>query len=247
MGTEIDLFLDDALYGSDGTLKGLFTSTHGFPGPLEADYYKDTLNGPIGNFTPVEFDTTKRRGVLSLPGYLSHHAAVDHTAPVQRGLFVRTRLLCMQIAPPPPNAQNNPPDPSDTTHTNRQKYFEHSKDPMCYGCHRQMDPIGFGFENFDTLGRYQTTDNGFPVDASSTLDYTDVDGAFTGPAQLGVMLGNSGQVRRCFLSNMWQAAAGRAVTLPNGTDVAADEKITDVLLDIVRSDGFVRRDTEAMP
>lgn len=247
MRIELEHYLDDALFGADGTLKGLFTASYGFPGPLEALYYGQDLKGPIEGFAKVELDTTRRRGVLSLPGFLAHHAAVDHTAPVQRGLFVRTRLLCMQIAPPPPNAQNNPPDPGDTTHTNREKYFEHSKSAMCYGCHRQMDPIGFGFENFDTLGRYQTTDNGFPVDSSGSLDFTDVDGPFNGPAELGLKLGDSAQVRRCFLSNLWQAAAGRQVVLPLGTEVAADEKMTDVLLDIVRSDGFVRREQEAQP
>jgi hypothetical protein len=247
MRQEIEAYLDDSLYGSDGTLKGLFTASRGFPGPLEAAYYGDDLEGTIGNFQPVAFDTTRRRGVISLPGYLAHHAAIDHTAPVQRGLFVRTRFFCQQIAPPPPNAQNNPPDPGDTTKTNRDKYKAHSADPFCYGCHRQMDPIGFGFENFDTLGRHQTTDNGFPVDSSGTLEFTDVDGDFNGPAELALKLGDSAEVRRCFLQNMWRATAGRELLLPVDDQVAPEEKITQVLLDIVRTDGFVRRDTEVQP
>jgi hypothetical protein len=241
MGTEIDDYLDDAAFGEDGTLAGLFAGTHGFPAPVLAPYYGDTLGGPIGNFTPVAFDTSKRRGVLSLPGFLAHHSALDHTAPVERGLFVRTRLLCDQIGAPSAAALANPPDPADATHTNREKYAQHSADPACYGCHQFMDPIGFGLENFDALGRYQTTDNGFPVDASGALVGSDVDGPFTGPAELGQKLAQSAQVRQCFAQSLWHVTAGRDVGPGSSQPPPATAKMTDVLLSVVRSDGFVRR------
>jgi hypothetical protein len=228
MGGEIDAYLDDALFGGDGTLAGLFTSAPPFRSPILVDYYR--ADPPDA-----------RRGVLTLPGFLAHHSALDHTAPVQRGLFVRTRLLCDEIAPPPPSAVLNPPDPADVSHTNREKYEAHSKVAGCYSCHRLMDPIGFGFESFDALGRFQSTDHGFPVSSKGMLEGTDVDGAFDGPAQLGLKLAASAQVRRCFAQNLWRAAVGRPVELPAKLQWGADAKMTDVLLDVVRSEGFVER------
>lgn len=188
MATELALFLDDAAYGADGTLRGLFTSSRAFPNPTLQPIYAS--GGPV------------RRGILSLPGFLAHHSAVDHTAPVMRGLFIRARLLCDEIAPPPPLALANPPNPGDHTRTNRQKYAAHSNVPACVGCHHLMDPIGFGLENFDPVGRYQTVDNAQPIDGTGVLEGTDIDGPFTGPAELGVKLGASAQVRRCFASTL---------------------------------------------
>jgi hypothetical protein len=179
--------------------------------------------------------------VLSLPGFLAHHSAHEHTAPVQRGLFIRSRLLCDEVPAPPPSALASVPNPGDRSVTNRKKYAQHATAPQCAGCHQFMDPIGFGLENFDCVGRHQKTDNGFPVDASGSLVGTDVDGPFTGPAELGTKLAGSAQVRRCFAQNLWRAAMGRAVVLPAHLQWTADAKMTDVLLDVVRSDGFVRR------
>jgi uncharacterized protein DUF1588 len=61
----------------------------------------------------------------------------------------------------------------------RERLAEHSGVPACRACHEMMDPIGFGFENYDGLGRFRTSEGGKPVDARGTLTMTDVDGPFT--------------------------------------------------------------------
>ena len=85
-----------------------------------------------------------------------------------------------------------------------------------------MDPIGYGLENFDAVGAYRTTDNGKPVDASGKLEETDVDGAFTGPIELGKKLAQSQEARECFARQWLSYATARAVDDATWTALAAD-------------------------
>lgn len=117
--------------------------------------------------------------------------------PTQRGKFVRERLLCTLIPPPPPNVIPIPPE-AGPGQTRRDQWIQHRTDPVCSGCHTLMDPIGFGFENFDELGRYRTTDNGQPVDSSGEIvNSGDADGPFAGPEELKQRLANSATVAQC--------------------------------------------------
>ncbi len=63
----------------------------------------------------------------------------------------------------------------------RQQMAQHRANPACAICHNRMDPIGFGLENFDAVGKWRTIDAGSPIDASGVLP----DGSrFQGPAEL---------------------------------------------------------------
>jgi hypothetical protein len=93
----------------------------------------------------------RRAGLLAHGSVLATYAHSDQTSPVRRGLFVRTRLMCMELGAPPANAGAVPEvDPESTT---RQRFEQHSSDGTCASCHQHIDPIGFGFEHFDPAGR----------------------------------------------------------------------------------------------
>jgi hypothetical protein len=69
--------------------------------------------------------------------------------------------------------------------TLRQQMEEHRKNPVCAGCHSQMDPLGFGLENFDAIGAWRTQDGKFPLDVAGKLP----DGrTFQSPAELKDLL-----------------------------------------------------------
>lgn len=206
MQQEFDQFVATQLDGGNGTVASFFTATStNVPAALAPLYGADLL--------PTGLDPTHRRGVLSLAGLLTYHSNDSSSGPVQRGLLVRRQLLCQDIPPPPANAvTSNPVDPTDTTMTTRQKFAIHATDPSCSGCHSLFDPIGFGFEQMDGIGRFRTRENTLMVDSAGQLTRTDVDGAFEGPAQLSAMLARSTMVESCMVNHFFTFAQARPTT-----------------------------------
>ena len=92
------------------------------------------------------------------------------------------QLLGGRVPPPPPGVPElEEVHGDDAPQTLRQRLEAHRTNPTCASCHDRMDPIGFGLENFDVLGRWRTEDAGQPVDATGTLP---PGGGFTGPEEL---------------------------------------------------------------
>jgi hypothetical protein len=162
MRDETATFSDYVIRQGDGLLSTLFTADFSFlQGPL-FDLYG--VAQPPG-FTPgevVPLDAGVRAGILTQGAFLASHAHPDQTSPVHRGLLVRSNILCQQVDPPPPDVNNAPPPPREAT-TTRERFEQHEADPVCGGCHRLIDPIGLGFENFDAVGRYRATEDGIEI------------------------------------------------------------------------------------
>jgi hypothetical protein len=158
--------------------------------------------------------------------------------------------MCMTIPPPPPtlNITVPPPDPTRTT---REVFASHSSNPACVGCHSKLDPLGFGFENFDNIGKYRTLDNKKPVDATGSISGSDVDGAFNGPVELVQRLGKSQQARECFTQHWYQYSFGQTFSenVSCGVRGAASDfiagkgSVRDLVTQFVRSDMFISRST----
>ncbi len=188
-------------------------------------------------------------GLLTQPAFLAAHAQSLDDSPVQRGHFVRVRMLCQDIPPPPPTLKVTLPPP-DSTLTTRQRITAHTAGETCQGCHVLMNPVGFAFEGFDAMGSPRTTDNGQPVDSSGALTSTDVDGTFNGPGELAAKLGQSSSARECFARQWFQFASG----MPLGTAsaraalakeadafVKGSQSVVDLTVSLVRSDLFSTR------
>jgi hypothetical protein len=190
-----------------------------------------------------------KAGLLTQPAFLARHAQSLDDSPVQRGHFVRTRLLCQDIPAPPPTLKITLPPP-DPTLTTRERVAAHTASETCQGCHSRMNPIGFAFEGFDAIGRARTTDNGKSVDTSGELTGTDVDGTFNGPEELAVKLGQSAAARECFARQWFQFASGMPITtdaaraaLKKAAEPFVDgsQSIAELTLNLLRSDLFSTR------
>ena len=187
-------------------------------------------------------------GILTEVSVLASNAQNVDSSPVQRGHFVRVRLLCQDVPPPPATLMITLPEP-DPTRTTRERFAQHALDPSCAGCHNLMDPIGFGLENFDAIGAYRETDNGSPVDATGTLSATDVDGDFNGPVELGRELAASEEARACFARHWLSYTSGRAIDDETWAELEAsgapftdgEASVVSLLAAFVRSDSFVLR------
>ncbi|WP_044985596.1 DUF1592 domain-containing protein [Sorangium cellulosum] len=205
---ETEAFLDHAIFEQDASVSALFTAPYSMMNRELAAFY-GVEGGPRGDaFERVELDPSQRAGFVTHAGLLALYAKPNRSSPVHRGRFVRQSLLC-QIPPPPPDVVPEPPmvDPTKTT---REQFAQHTSDPGCRSCHTLLDPIGFGFEHYDALGRWRDAENGIPVDASGELTQTDIDGPFDGAVELAHRLAESEQVRACVVKQWFRFGYGRA-------------------------------------
>jgi hypothetical protein len=210
---------------------------YGVPGPAVAEFQR------------VDLDPNQRAGLLTQPSILAVNAHADQTSPVHRGKFVRERLLCEPIAPPPPDVKAVPPavDPNATT---RERFAQHDKDPACAYCHKLMDPIGFGFEHYDAMGTWRDLEQGLPIDASGEITSSkDVDGTFDGAIQLAERLSTSEEVRACVVTQWFQYGHGRPNTKDDACTIQklqtsfadAGYDIKELLVALTQTDAFLYR------
>ncbi|MCC7535361.1 MAG: DUF1592 domain-containing protein [Deltaproteobacteria bacterium] len=248
MRAETERFLDHVVWEGDRTLRTVLTGNFTFvDGPLAELYGLDAPAG--GGLVRVALDAGERSGILTHASLLSTHAKTNQSSPIHRGKFVRERLLCQALPAPPPGLMVVAPDPAPGL-TTRQRFAEHSSNEDCATCHRLMDPIGFGFERYDGIGRFRTTDQGLPVDDSGEiLGGTDVDGPFRGAPELAQRLAESTQVSECFATQWTRFAIGRADGPADDcvlADVAerfdtAGGDIRELIVAVATSDAFLYR------
>lgn len=145
------------------------------------------LTGVQGtNFTLVSLKGTVRGGLMTQGSVLTLTSNPTRTSPVKRGKWVLDNLL---NTPPPPAPPNVPlldeANQSRLSGSLRQRMEQHRADPLCASCHALMDPIGFGFENFDGIGRWRERDGEFVIDPAGKLNTGE---SFQSPAQLKQIL-----------------------------------------------------------
>jgi len=107
-----------------------------------------------------------------MPGILAMSSFPNRTSPVNRGVWVLEQVLGEHVPPPPPNVPTLEKQDHQkvATMTLRQRTELHRSDPTCASCHKVLDPIGFGLENFDAIGRWRDRDDsGGPIDATGEL------------------------------------------------------------------------------
>ncbi len=153
----------------------------------------------------------ERAGLLTHPTVLARLAHPDQTSPIRRGIFVRERLLCQPLPPPPPEVPAEPPDP-DPEATTRERFAQHTEEPLCQGCHILIDPLGFGFEGYDHLGRLRDEENGQPIDDSGEVVGAPdpaLDGPFEGALELAERLADSAVVGDCLATQWFRYALAR--------------------------------------
>ena len=142
----------------------LLTSNYTYLNDRLAQHYG--LPAP-GSSTPVRPMVPPARGGLltqaSLLTVLSH---ANESAPVLRGKWILSQLLCQDIPPPPANVPAEPA--AMTAQSRRDRLAAHRVNPTCAGCHGLMDPLGLALEQYDGIGAFRATDNGVAIDTSGT-------------------------------------------------------------------------------
>jgi hypothetical protein len=198
----------------------------------------------------VQVPSDARRGLLGQASILTVTSYPNRTSPVERGKWMLTNLLGVPPQPPPPNIPPLPEGGADGKVVSlRERLETHRANPVCAGCHRMMDPIGFAMENFDGIGRWRAKEDGKSIDASGTLfTGAKVDGVATLRRELSsrpdVFVG-------VFTERMLTYAVGRGLEhydMPAVRKIVQDARVTDyrfssVVLGVARSVPFQLKET----
>jgi hypothetical protein len=173
-----------------------------------------------------------RGGILGMPGVLAATSFPNRTSPVNRGVWVLEQVLGEHVPSAPPNvpALDKQDQQSVANLTLRERFELHRSDPTCANCHRLLDPIGFGLENFDAIGRWRNQDdNGQAIDPSGELP----DGSrFSNPQELKAMVaGRLDDFCRNLVKKMLAYALCRKLE-------GYDEIVVDELMQAIAQDGY---------
>jgi hypothetical protein len=262
MVQETRMLLDNLVW-NDGNFMEAFTAEYSFLNSDLASLYG--VPPPSGEFERVRFPADSRRsGLLGQASFLASNAGPVETSPTARGIFIREQLLCQHIPNPPPGVNTQVPEPTeDRPLARRQRMQAHVDNPTCASCHRLMDPIGFGLENYDAVGRWRDKEaiefesSGSKGKAVSKTIELPIDGkgeiaglansAFSEPKAIGRLLAESRACQECVVKQLFRYAFGRLETAADRETVRTtfaafrESRFTfkELLVALVRSPQFL--------
>ena len=247
MRTETEMFFESVVREDRSVLDFLDANYTYLNEPL-AKYYG--IPGVQGDaFQRVSLaGNPQRGGLLSQASILTVTSNPTRTSPVKRGKWVLENLFGAPPPPAPPNVPKLADDKKEPLKgTLRQRMEQHRKDPGCASCHAKMDPIGFGLENYDAVGKWRTVDGDSPVDSSGVLPGNV---KFNGPAQLKTILrSKKAQFVHCLTEKLMTYGLGRGLENTDRCHVNEivetvsknDYRFSSLVVAIALSDPFLKR------
>ena len=249
MLTETELFFE-SVRDKDRSVLEFLDADYTFVNDRLARFYG--IAGVTGDgFRRVSLAGTSRGGVLTQASVLAATSNPNRTSPVKRGKWILENILGAPPSPPPSGVEALKEGKGDAhAGTLRQRMEQHRTDPACASCHRRMDPLGFGLENFDTIGGWRTTDGGQLIDSSG---YLPGDRPFHGPGELkAALLTRRDAFVRCLTEKMLTYALGRGLDRADRrsvdqivTRLARNEyRFSALILAVVESDPFLKTEVQ---
>jgi len=183
---ETRLFLE-SMIREDRSVLELLNADYTFVNDRLARFYQiPDIHG--SSFRRVQLTDENRRGLLGQASILTVTSYATRTSPTLRGKWLLENIFGAPPPPPPPNVPSLKDRGADGKILSvREQMEKHRASPVCASCHARMDPLGFALENFDAVGKWQTSSDNVPIDSSGVLP----DGTkFQGPAELRKLLLN---------------------------------------------------------
>ena len=243
MKQETTLFFDSILR-EDRNIVDLLNADYTFVNERLARHY-GIPNVYGSQFRRVGVPSEARRGLLGQASILTVTSYPNRTSPVERGKWILTNLLGVPPSPPPPNVPPLREESADGKPRSLRESLEaHRANPVCAGCHRAMDPIGFSMENFDGVGRWRTTDHGLAIDSTGVLFNGDNVNGISGLRQM--LVNRPGVFAGVMTEKMLTYALGRGITnsdMPAVRKIVQDARARDfrfssLVLGVVKSTPF---------
>ena len=220
-------------------------------------------------YKPADLPAEHRLGVLTHPSWLIAHGTNFENHAIQRGRWIREKLLGGAVPEVPVTVNAALPDEPDQTLRARMRV---TRDAYCWKCHRLMDPLGLPFEQYDHLGRYRSAEivvdkvatqrlkdptkgramTTAPLDLSGGIELSGVpglDGPVSSPLELIRKLADSERVEQVFVRHVFRYFLGRNETLTDGPTLVAahkayresDGSLKALLVSLLTSDSFLMR------
>lgn len=237
--------LVDLLVTQRGDYRDIFTTRSTFMTPALGTIYRVPIAVDEG-WTRFRFpEEDPRQGLLVQLSFTALHAQPARSSPTLRGRALRELMLCQKVPDPPGNVDFQKFEERSSDRklpTMRDRLKAHNGNPVCAGCHKITDPVGFALEKFDGLGQFRSEEQGAAIDTSGTLDGK----AFNDAVGLGKALHDNPAATSCLVKNVYTYGVGRGVA-PSEKEWLAwlhtqfashGYQFTELLHEIVTSDGF---------
>ena len=253
--TEESLSLFRHLAWNDLDFRDLFSADYTFVDDFLTAVY--AMPDPREPFVKTSYpEGSMRGGILGHGTFLAQTGKPVSTSPTERGLFIREHFLCQTIPPPPPGVDASLPPlklgakPMTVRET---MTTLHASQEACASCHRLVDPIGFGFEHFDTIGAYRETEpvrvdptpqqeqqgmeretHQLAIDPSGFIAGI-ADSQFDSPREAGLVLADAPACQKCVAKQLFRYVFGRHET-------SADADLIDRAYNRFQRSGFLFRE-----
>ncbi len=211
------------------------------------DWYGLPLDWEWNSKQPLDLPKSERAGVLTQPAWLAAFASNNENHPVQRGKWVRERLLGGVVPDLPISVDAKLPD---ALHHTLRKRMDITTESYCWQCHKKMNPLGLMFENYNFLGDYRKAEpvldleataknvdkkgqpqgpvmRHVPVDAAGKVTGSgdpEVDGDYKNAVELMHALADSPRVRQVFVRHAFRFWMGRNETLADAPVLLAADR-----------------------
>jgi hypothetical protein len=195
VGTEAfdaSLLFFDRVFETGGGLREILTSPRAFVGPKLAAFY-GVVDAPAG-FEERDFGASRAGYFMQVP-FLLLFGTGEQAATIRRGVAINDEMLCHPLTVP--LDVHSPPPPRTPGTTNRE--WTEALTSGCGDCHRTfINPLGFAFDAFDGLGRFQEVDEVTPVNTSGSYPFADGAREFSGAKELMQIMADTEQAHTCY-------------------------------------------------
>jgi len=220
------------LVKSNGSIYDFLDSDYTFLNARLARFYKlPPVNG--NNLRLVKLEDKNRGGVLGMGSVLTSTSLALRSSPSNRGAYVLRDVLGIPLPEPPMDVEPLPADDRNLGKLSiRESLEEHRTNPDCRSCHSEIDPIGFGLEAFDAIGRFRTHQNGVKIDVSGIMpDGTE----FSSPVELRAALSKN---KELFAKN----TAKKFLTYALGRELSPYDRpvVKQISDEIINNDGSIQ-------
>lgn len=231
MVEEVRMFFESIVHENQSVVR-FVDSDYTFLNETLAQLYglEQTVQGPA--WRRVKLEDPNRGGVLGMPATLATTSLPNRTSPVRRGVWVLEQVLGERVPPPPPGVPELEDQGQKSIEglTLRERTELHRTEATCASCHRVLDPIGFGLENFDAIGRWREKDDvGVAIDSAGQLPSGE---SFSTPADLKrIVAQRETDLARNLTERLMAFALGRQLE-------GYDEVVIDRLMATIAQDGY---------